>query len=312
MTQRNSAGEKSDVNAVKHTMPDNSAKSIKSHLDHMRRQNLAPTTIRQRGAALRRLATWLTSESDCALLDATRHDLVAWQSGLTVSMSAIATYTSHVTAFYAWALDLELIEVDPAARLPRPKVPDRLPRPIPAADLQLALTCALGRVQMWILLGVLMGLRAAEVAGIRREDIAEVVVGGQTRWLLSGIGKGNRPFRLPVPSALVPVLRTHMAGRPGALWLTTSGEPVKSQNVTDEVTALFRSLGMHYTHHCCRHTFGTLLHRETHDLLLVAERMRHRSTKTTQGYVEPVDGEATEAMDRIADAQLGRDDRRAS
>jgi integrase/recombinase XerC len=293
---------------MKHTMPDNSAKAIKSHLDHLRRQNLSPDTIRQRGSALRRLDA--TVEGD--ILDLTRLDLVAWQSGLTVSASSVGTYTSHVKAFYAWAVDMELIDVDPAGRLSRPKIPDPLPRPIPSDDLQLVFACAMGQVRIWVLLGVFMGLRAKEVADIHREHITEVVIDGKTRLLISGIGKGSRPFRLPVPAAIAPTLRTYMTSRRGPLWIMPSGRPADRSDVTHDVSEFFQSLNQLHTFHCCRHTFGTLLYRELRDILAVAERMRHRDTRTTQGYVEPVDGEATDAMDRIAAAQLKHPDQEAS
>jgi len=275
---------------------------IKLHCDYMRRTGATESTLHHRRANLLRFARRIP----CEIAAITATDLDRWQSGLRVSLSSIGTYTSHVRSFYRWAHETGLLDVDPSTRLPRPRIPTRLPRPIPAADLALALACAAEPVRTWIVLGAFMGLRAAEVAAIRREDITDVLVDGRPRTMLAGIGKGRKAFRLPVPAAVVPILCAHLGGQPGPLWRTVTGLPVTAHNITDEVTALFRRLGLPHTMHCCRHTFGTNVHRETHDLLMTADLMRHSSTNTTRLYVEPVAAEGTAAMDRLAAARLAR------
>ena len=89
---------------------------VHQHLDYLRRKNCSPRTRHDREGALRRLAAYL----DKPLVEATAEDLDGWQSSLRVSISAIATYTSHVASFYRWALEQGHIDSDPATLLPRP------------------------------------------------------------------------------------------------------------------------------------------------------------------------------------------------
>lgn len=241
---------------------------------------------------LRRLAERLRTP----LLDATPEDLDRWQASLGVSTSSRATYTTHVAGFYRWAVESGHIDHDPTTRLPRPRVPIRSARPIPEADLKIALECAPEPIRTWLVLASHMGLRAMEVAGIRREDVTES--GG--RYYLSGIGKGQKPFKLPVPKDVVPVLLPHLSGRIGPLWSNPQGGPIKPITVTNQVSRFFRTLGMPYTLHWCRHYFGTEAHRQTHDLLTTMTLMRHSSPDTTRIYVQQIPEEAMAVMDRMS------------
>lgn len=265
---------------------------IRLHCDWLRRTGATDRTIFHRRENLRRLAERLP----CDLLDATPEQLDAWQSALTVSPSSRATYTNHVVGFYRWAVENGHLEHDPAARLPRPRIPRRLARPIPEADLKVALECAPEPIRTWLVLAAFMGLRAAEVAGIRREDVADV----DGRLYLSGVGKGNKPFRLPVPVEVVPSLRLHLSGQPGPLWRNAHGGPATPGHVTGRTSEFFKSIGMPYTLHWCRHFFGTQVYRQTRDLLLTMTVLRHSSPNTTRVYVEQVPADEIAAMDQLS------------
>lgn len=83
------------------------------------------------------------------------------------------TYVSHVRQFYLWALGEGLIEVNPAARLPVPRRRKRLPRPIGEEDLMHALGLAPPQVRLGLVLAAFCGLRAKELALLRRESILD-------------------------------------------------------------------------------------------------------------------------------------------
>jgi len=68
----------------------------------------------------------------------------------------------------------------------------------------------------------------------------------------------------------------------------------------------FRGIGMPYSLHQCRHSFGTSLYRQTRDLLTTQDAMRHSSPTTTRGYVETTAPAATAAMDRLSATLEGR------
>lgn len=267
-------------------------KVIRLHCNWVQLSGSTERTVYHRRENLRRLTTALP----CDLLDATAEDLATWQSSLTVCTSSIATYTGHVLAFYRWAVQHEYIDVNPTNRLARPRPPKRLARPIPHDDLQIALDAAPEPIFTWLMLAAGMGLRAMEIANLRREDIA--VVHGRT--YISGIGKGNKPYRMAVPSDVEPALREHLHGRTGPLWRMPDGRPYLPRDVTRQTVTFFRRLEMPYTLHWLRHYFGTEAHRRKGDLLLTMTLMRHSSSETTRLYVEQVPAEAVAVMDQMA------------
>lgn len=290
MNRRNVTGRIGDVTRM--TCTESDLRVIRLHCDYLRRTGARPGTVESRRANLQRISRQLPGE----LLHVTAEHLELWQSGLTVAITSIATYTNHVVAFYRWAVEAGHLDIDPSVRLPRPKVPARSARPIPDADLKVALACAPEPMRTWLILAAFMGLRAMEVAQIRREDLSDI----SGRLVLSGIGKGGKPFRLPVPTWVEPSLRQHLTAQRGPLWLTARGRPVRASHVSHEVGRFFRSIGMPYTLHWCRHHFGTAAYRQTRDLLLTQDLMRHSNPSTTRLYVETTRAETTAAMDRLS------------
>ena len=273
--------------------PDSDVEVIARHVDWLRRTGATPITLRYRRGVLLRLARALPGP----LLEATADDVDRWQAALTVSVSTLAGYTSHVRQFFKWAVETGRVDVDPTTRLPKTKVPRRQARPVPTADLRVALTCAGEPIRTWLVLAAYMGLRCAEIAGMKREDVTE----HDGRLYLSGIGKGNKPFRLPVPEHVTPVLQQHLSGRSGALWRTApGGRPSRPKDVSEQVVAFFRAIGMPYSLHQCRHSFGTAMYSQTKDLLLVQDVMRHENPVSTRAYVQTASPETTAAMDKLS------------
>jgi len=76
--------------------------------------------------------------------------------------------------------------------------------------------------------------------------------------------------------------------------------------VSNQAAAFFRKIGMSYTIHQLRHTFGTTIYQQTRDLLLTQDVMRHNSPVTTRLYVQTSSPEATTAMDRLSAGLRGQ------
>jgi integrase len=72
-----------------------------------------------------------------------------------------------------------------------------------------------------------------------------------------------------------------------------------------QVRDFFKSLGMPYSMHRCRHTFGTRLYAQTKDVLIVQDLMRHENANTTRGYVQTTRVEAVAALDRLGRSLRG-------
>lgn len=302
MSNRNTAQRVCEIWGVE-TANDADVRLIRLHCNYLARTGATDRTVHHRRENLRRLA-----ESLPGLLTVTGDQLDDHQAALSghVSLSSLATYKSHWRGFYSWAIDCGYIDVDPTARLPRTRVPKRPPRPIPPDDFEEALACAPEPIYCWLVLGAYMGLRAGEVARIRREDVTTGELRGKPRLFLAGLGKGAKPYRMPVPVEVEPVLRPYLdACRSGPLWTTRDGDPIRAEHVTGRVSRYFEKLGMKWTMHNTRHTFGTEVQKKTRDVLQTRNLMRHENVQTTQQYVEPVDGPGVIALDRLS-AQLGR------
>jgi integrase/recombinase XerC len=275
---------------------------IRLHLDWFDRSGATPVSVQHRRENLQRLARWLEKP----LLHATADDLDRWQSavrarrnsrGHTLALSTVATYTAHVRAFYGWAVRMGHLDIDPTARLPRIKLPRATAHPVPERDLMVALEVAQEPLRTWLVLAAFMGLRAMEIASITREDIHEV----RGRLVLSGIGKGNKPYSMTVPVHVEPSLRRYLNTR-GPLWSAPRGGPLRPKRLSCLVSRWFRRQDMPYTLHWLRHSFGSEFYAATRDVLLTQDAMRHASPDTTRIYVQTSPKAMTAAMDRLSKA----------
>ena len=142
-----------------------------AHLSHLRLKGHTATSVYARKRALARLTAALA----VPLLSATPADLAEWRAGLTVGDQAVVAYVSHAKKFFDFCVDEGLMDINPAASLPVPRLGRRIPRPIGEDDLMEALAVAPGRIRLMIVLAGWGGLRARELALLRRECILETL-----------------------------------------------------------------------------------------------------------------------------------------
>jgi site-specific recombinase XerD len=238
------------------------------------------TSIRQRSRAVTRVARALGGD----LLGATPDGLVAWQAGLVGSAQTHCTYVAHLVNFYRWAMVEGLVETVPTGRLVRPKIARRVPRPISEDKLLTAMSTATPRVRVWLVLAGWAGLRAMEVASLRREDILERA---PTPMLVVRDGKGQVGRAVPLSPLVVEELAGVLEGCEPGWWLFPRMDmtgPVTAKYVSTKTNKHLRSLGFPDTFHSLRHRFATELYRVTLDLRLVQEMLGHGSPATTAIY----------------------------
>jgi site-specific recombinase XerD len=233
---------------------------------------------------------------------ATAEDLEAWYADLAtrIEPAARGRYLSHASNFYRWMIRQRLRDEDPTARLSQPRLQRRLPRPIADRDLIPALLNAPTRVRPWLLLGLLAGLRACEIAGLRGEDIS---------WDLNMIviveGKGGKQRLLP----LHPQLASELDLLPRQGWLFPHHDhpkrPVKAWNVSHGVNHYLHSIGVEATFHQFRHRFATDVFAATKDLRLTQELLGHADPRTTAAYTAWDRGAASAAIERLTIPSIG-------
>jgi len=166
-----------------------------AHLHWCEMRNLSPETLRQRRDALRRLAAVVT---DPATAD--EGDLACWWESIAhLHPQSRTTYLAHVRGFYRWATIEGLRADDPTRRLMRPRIPRAVPRPVSDSDVALALAATSDRVRPWVALAAFAGLRCAEIAGLRGEEVHR---DADPPVVVVATGKGDRDRVVPWAATL--------------------------------------------------------------------------------------------------------------
>jgi integrase/recombinase XerC len=254
--------------------------AIEDHLEYLRLLGHSGATIYGRAMFLRMLARWLP----VPLLAATAVMLIEWRAGLDVSDETIVHYVCHAQAFYAFCVKRGYCAVNPAAGLPVPHVGRRLPRPVSEADLMHALAAAPARIRPWLVLAGWCGLRAKEIALLRRESVLETAA-PPVLIVATGATKGRSERVIPlspfVAAELVPVLPAagwvfrRMDGRPG---------PNTPGLISHVANRHLHECGVAASLHQLRHRFATQAYQASRDLRAVQALMGHARPETTAGY----------------------------
>ncbi|WP_051737489.1 tyrosine-type recombinase/integrase [Pseudonocardia halophobica] len=257
--------------------------ALAEHIRDMKRRGLRPPTLRNREMRVLDLATHLAPRT---LLQATTADIEQWldaQVNRGLSQATRVSYTANIRSFYGWLARRGYLTEDPTREIPLPRRPHARPRPIPEADLELALTTADQRMRAWLVLGSYCGLRAMEIHQVRREDILDHL---DPPILDIPEGKGGRPRKVPLPAEVLAELAPHMTGRRGRLWALDQQPDRPGYHVSILVNAHLRQLGIPHTCHSLRHRYGTRIYQLSRDLRLTQELLGHSSPATTQIYTQ--------------------------
>lgn len=251
---------------------------MQQHLKWLRLRGLSENTINQRQGCIRRMLKALDLTDP---LEVTATMLADWQEGWRYAPQTHSAYVSHTLSFYTWAVDVGALQENPAEVLVRPKIPRRLPRPIPEGRLELALAEATGRIRIWLFLAAFAGLRACEIAQVRREWL---VLGAKP--ILVIVGKGGKERIVPIAPHLLAELLVYGLPKNGALFgrLDDPNRPVKAGSVSSRCNEYLHDMGIPDTLHSLRHRFGSRFYQESLDLRLTQETMGHGSPVTTAGY----------------------------
>ena len=274
-----------------------SAEAVARHLKWMRLRGLAADSIYQRGRGLARLAAVLP----VPLLEADAAMLAAWRAALTVTPATVCTYIGDVRQFYGWAADEGLISDNPARRLPTPRLGRRLPRPIGETELRAALECAPSRIRPWLVLAGWAGLRAKEIAYLRRENVLDTAA-EPALLIAENATKGNSERVVPMSPFVLGELRAY--GLPAAGWVFRRRDgqygPNRPWIVSQLASQHLHDCGIPMTLHTLRHRFGTQAYQSSgRDLRTVQELMGHANPSTTALYAAYSNANAIRAVNAL-------------
>ena len=227
-------------------------------------------------------------------------ELLAWRTALTVSGTTVCGYVSHIRGFYAWALERGIVPSDPAARLPVPRRPQLLPRPIAEEALMAALACAPRRIRLWLILAGWAGLRACEVAFLRAENI-RLSAAQPYIHIAADATKGIRERTVPLCAFAAGELSAAGLPRRGWAFLRHDGQagPNMPWLIRHLANDWLHDCGYPDTLHSLRHRFGTQVYRARHDLLALAAVMGHQHLQSTAGYAAFDQSEAAAAIEAL-------------
>jgi len=192
------------------------------------------------------------------------------------------SYRSGVRGFFAWAHRSGRLPTNPGDDLPKIRVPKAPPRPASDKAWEAALSGASPRVVLMLRLAGEAGLRREEVAQVHYRDLIDV---GQPQLLIHG--KGGKQRIIPISDYLAHLIGegapAHTPGAPPEGWLFPNG--FGGHMTAAHIGRLVaRALPDHWTMHTLRHRFGTRAYAGSHDLRAVQTLLGHESILTTERY----------------------------
>lgn len=269
---------------------------LREHTQHLSLSGYADTTIYGRERAVIRLATHMD------VVHATRAELMAWRRDLDVSADVIVHYVSHAHAWFAWLIEQGHRSDNPADGVPVPRAGarvHRLPRPIGEGDLFHALETASARVRPWLVLAAWAGLRAKEIALLRREHVLDTA-DPPVLVIASDATKGHRERTVPLSDFVRVELAPHLRARGYVFRRRDGGRgPNSPHTISHLANAHLHEVGVRATLHQLRHWFGTQTYAATRDLRLVQELLGHARPDTTAGYAAYDRSGASEAVETL-------------
>ncbi|MDP1879085.1 MAG: tyrosine-type recombinase/integrase [Actinomycetota bacterium] len=244
--------------------------AIEAFLSYLRAGRISASTQRIYRSHLTRLNSALPS----GLLAASHGELAEYlgAQNLVLKPESMKCKRAVMGAIYRWLVEEDVLDADPARRLPTVRVPKSSPKPVPEDVLARALREADEETRFMLLLGAYAGLRRAEIAGLHSEHVSETH--------LRITGKGGRTRAVPVHPFLRPYLGFAGWAFPAP---RVQGAHIIPDTVGERAAA---ALGVPFTTHCLRHRFATQAYRASHDLRAVQTLMGHSSPDTTARYIQ--------------------------
>ncbi len=261
----------------------------------------SPHTISAYRRDLIEYAQTLGSRGIDTLREVTREDVSAHIGVLRargLAPSSVERNVAAIKSFHRFCVREGIADEQPTARIPLPKVPQRLPDVISIDDAERLLSQLFpegpvghrDRALLETLYGC--GLRASEATGLDLEHLN--LDGGFVRVF----GKGSKERLVPVSGAAERALREYLAhGRPflrakkaslrqdpSAVFLNQRGQRMSRQAVYGIVRAYGARVGLELHPHSLRHSFATHMLEGGADLRSLQEMLGHSDISTTQIY----------------------------
>ncbi|TDB38963.1 MAG: site-specific tyrosine recombinase XerD [Actinobacteria bacterium] len=261
----------------------------------------SPHTVSAYRRDLREYADTLDARGVHSPSGVTREDVTAHITALRargLAPRSVERKVAAIKSFHRFCVREGIAEEQPTARIPLPKVPERLPDVISIDDAERLLSQPFPEGPVGYRDSTLLellygcGLRVSEVTGL---DVENVDLDGG---FIRVFGKGSKERLVPVSGAAEQSLREYLVhGRPylrakkanlrqdpSAVFLSQRGQRMSRQAIFMIVRVYGGRAGLDLHPHSLRHSFATHMLEGGADLRSLQEMLGHADISTTQVY----------------------------
>lgn len=238
-------------------------------------------TVNDRVAAVRRLGRY--AGADPRHVTATQ--ITTWIGAVTANWSR-ATYYNHAVSWFRYLVKTGERTDNPMESVPKPRARRGTPRPIATPGLQAALDHAEPTTKTMLLLAAYAGMRVSEIARMHGEDVTADTIYIE--------GKGGSRMMVPTHPAIWAEVGCYPRRGP---WFPGGVDGcVCRQTVWRRMVKALRDVDVTATPHQLRHWYGTEALRQSRNLRVTQELLRHSSPTTTAIYTLVTDDERRAAV----------------
>jgi integrase/recombinase XerC len=260
-------------------VPQTAGEQLAGYESYVRASGSTKETVRVRVSMLNRIANTF---DPVPLLQLTTEQLTRYMGQPGWMPETRKSVRAAIASFYRYAVDMDLIVIDPSRKLPVVHVPAGRPKPTPDSVYAAALLGANDRGTLLLMLAAFTGLRRTEIAQAHTDHIECDV--------LRVVGKGGKTRLVP----LHPLLAARLAMVPSGFLFPGKEDGHLSPG---HVGVLFkRMLGSGWSAHSLRHRFATRAYAADRDLLAVQQLLGHSKPETTQRYTAIPNGALAAAV----------------
>lgn len=258
--------------------------------------NSTEKSIREREIVVRAML----KRTGATLLTVTRHQLLLDHARPGLAPSTRVNYRSTFYGLFTWMQDEGYRPDNPAAKLPKVRVPHREPNPFTTDKIQQLLDSGIyARQRLWVLLYAYQGFRASEIAAVSSENID-----WEHRRILSWEAKGGVLVWRPIHSLVWDELQKyrHVTG-----WLFLRRDKthhVSGATVSNTLSKAIHRAGIKHRAHDLRGWHATELIEEDTPTLVVAASLRHATSQTVEKYVKVSDRAIAAAIVKLPVVQV--------
>lgn len=261
-------------------------KALRLYLASKRLENCSEGTLEQYGRCIRMLMQALNKRLQEITVNDLRYYLAAYQEQRGISLAYLETLRHYISSFFAWLNDEGYISRNPARRLKRVKVPQKIRKPYTAEERE-HLRCLARTERDLALMEVLYSTagRIGEILSLNRSDVdftgREVIVYGKK-------GKKERAVCLTEEAAYH--LRKYLQGRTDSnpalfVSLRAPHERLTAKAVQAMLRKLGDAAGIHAHPHKFRRTLLTDASARGMSLQELQAYAGHAKPETTMIYV---------------------------